>query len=82
MPRADGQPEAVSGNLHAPGLPAVFDAPGDRPRCPCHSTSFSPTGQLLAHQLPVAPTPLPQLQVREVNGTIEVLGPVEPTKPA
>jgi cytochrome b6-f complex iron-sulfur subunit len=57
----------------------VFDAPGDRPRCPCHSTSFSPTGQLLAHQLPVAPTPL---QVREVNGTIEVLGPVEPPKPA
>ena len=70
------------GNLHAPGLPAVFDAPGDRLRCPCHSTSFSPTGQLLAHQLPVAPTPLPQLQAREVNGTIEVLGPVEPTKPA
>jgi hypothetical protein len=28
------------------------------------------------------PTPLPQLQVREDNGTIEVLGPVEPTKPA
>ena len=82
VPRADGQPEAVSGNLHAPGLPAVFDAPGDRLRCPCHSTSFSPTGQLLAHQLPVAPTPLPQLQVREVNGTIEVLGPVEPPKPA
>jgi cytochrome b6-f complex iron-sulfur subunit len=70
------------GNLHAPGLPAVFDAPGDRLRCPCHSASFSPTGQLLSHQLPVAPTPLPQLQAREVNGTIEVLGPVEPTKPA
>jgi hypothetical protein len=55
----------------------VFDAPGDRLRCPCQSTSFSPTGQLLSHQLPVAPTPLPQF-----NGTIEVLGPVEPTKPA
>jgi Rieske Fe-S protein len=56
----------------------VFDAPGDRLRCPCHSTSFSPTGQLLAHQLPVAPTPLPQLQVREVNGWAQSSRPSRP----
>ena len=80
--RVDGRPEAVSGICTHQGCRLWFDKPDDRLRCPCHSTSFSPTGQLLAHQLPVAPTPLPQLQVREVNGTIEVLGPVEPTKPA
>jgi Rieske Fe-S protein len=80
--RVDGRPEAVSGVCTHQGCRLWFDAPDDRLRCPCHSTSFSPTGQVLAHQLPVAPNPLPQLEVREVNGTIEVFAPPEPTKPA
>jgi hypothetical protein len=61
---------------------AIANDADDRLRCPCHSASFSPTGQVLAHQLPIAPTPLPQLEVREVNGAIEVFAPAEPTQPA
>jgi hypothetical protein len=29
--------------------------------------------------LPIAPKPLPQLQVREISGAIEVFAPTEPT---
>jgi Rieske Fe-S protein len=72
----------VSGVCTHQGCRLWFDKPDDRLRCPCHSTSFSPTGQVLAHQLPIAPRPLPQLLVRELNGAIEVFGPTEPTKPA
>jgi cytochrome b6-f complex iron-sulfur subunit len=79
--RVDGHPEAVSGICTHQGCRLWFDQPDDRLRCPCHSTSFSPTGQLLAHQLPVPPRPLPQFEVREVNGAIEVFAPTEPAKP-
>ncbi|MDT5093824.1 MAG: hypothetical protein QOH60_3187 [Mycobacterium sp.] len=73
--RVDGKPEAVSGVCTHQGCRLWFDAPDDRLRCPCHSTSFSPTGQVLTHQLPISPKPLPALQVREANGVIEVLAP-------
>src|SRR6516225_1457532 len=73
--RVNGKPEAVSGVCTHQGCRLWFDAPDDRLRCPCHSTSFAPTGQVLTHQLPIAPSPLPALQVREVNGVIEVLAP-------
>jgi Rieske Fe-S protein len=79
--RVDGRPEAVSGICTHQGCRLWFDARGEQLRCPCHFTSFSPTGQVLAYQLPVSPAPLPQLQVREVNGAIEVFAPTEPTKP-
>jgi cytochrome b6-f complex iron-sulfur subunit len=80
--RVDGRLEAVSGICTHQGCRLWFDKPADQLRCPCHSTSFSPSGQLLAHQLSIAPKPLPQLEVREVNGAIEVFAPTEPTKPA
>jgi len=73
--RVNGKPEAVSGVCTHQGCRLWFDAPDDRLRCPCHSTSFAPTGQVLTHQLPISPAPLPALQVREVNGVIEVLAP-------
>src|ERR1700722_10534178 len=40
--RVDGKPEAVSGVCTHQGCRLWFDAPDDRLRCPCHSTSFSP----------------------------------------
>jgi nitrite reductase/ring-hydroxylating ferredoxin subunit len=73
--RVNGKPEAVSGVCTHQGCRLWFDAPDDRLRCPCHSTSFAPTGQVLTHQLPISPKPLPALQVREANGVIEVLAP-------
>jgi nitrite reductase/ring-hydroxylating ferredoxin subunit len=78
--RVDGKPEAVSGVCTHQGCRLWFDGPDDRLRCPCHSTSFTVTGQVLTHQLPIAPKPLPALQVREVNGVIEVRAP-QPDQP-
>jgi cytochrome b6-f complex iron-sulfur subunit len=79
--RVDGKPEAVSGVCTHQGCRLWFDAPDDRLRCPCHSTSFAPTGQVLTHQLPIAPKPLPKLMVRELNGVIEVFAPMPPGEP-
>jgi Rieske Fe-S protein len=80
--RVDGKPEAVSGVCTHQGCRLWFDAPDDRLRCPCHSTSFAPTGQVLTHQLPITPKPLPALMVRERNGVIEVFAPLRPGEPA
>ncbi|MCW2513247.1 MAG: rieske (2Fe-2S) protein [Mycobacterium sp.] len=73
--RVDGRPEGISGICTHQGCKLWFDAPDDRLRCPCHSTSFSTEGQVLTHQLPISPRPLPKLEVREMNGDIEVFAP-------
>jgi Rieske Fe-S protein len=75
--RVDGRPQAVSGICTHQGCRLWFDQADDRLRCPCHSTSFSPTGQVLSHQLRSTPAPLPQLEARERNGAIEVFAPIE-----
>ena len=80
--RVDGKPQAVSGTCTHQGCRLWFDAPDDRLRCPCHSTSFAPGGEVLTHQLPIAPKPLPTLMVREVDGAIEVFAPAHPDQPA
>lgn len=80
--RVAGEVQAVSGVCTHQGCKLWFDAPGDTLRCPCHTTSFSPTGQVITHQLPIAPKPLPALMVREVNGGIEVFAPPRPERPA
>ena len=80
--RVNGQPEAVSGVCTHQGCRLWFDAPDDRLRCPCHSTSFAPAGQVLTHQLPIAPKPLPTLMVREQDGAIEVFVPAPRNEPA
>jgi cytochrome b6-f complex iron-sulfur subunit len=80
--RVDGKPEAVSGVCTHQGCRLWFDAPDDRLRCPCHSTSFSLAGQVLTHQLPITPKPLPTLMARERGGVIEVFVPPRPNEPA
>jgi cytochrome b6-f complex iron-sulfur subunit len=80
--RVDGKPEAVSGVCTHQGCRLWFDAPDDRLRCPCHTTSFTPAGQVLTHQLPITPKPLPTLMVREQDGAIEVFVPAPPSNPA
>lgn len=80
--RVAGEVQAVSGVCTHQGCKLWFDAPDDTLRCPCHTTSFSPTGQVITHQLPIAPKPLPALMVREVNGGIEVFAPARPERPA
>jgi cytochrome b6-f complex iron-sulfur subunit len=76
--RVDGHLEAVSGVCTHQGCKLWFDKSDDRLNCPCHTTSFAPDGQLLTHQLPIAPKPLPKLQVREVDGVVQVYGPSPP----
>ncbi|CAN5639054.1 Rieske (2Fe-2S) protein [soil metagenome] len=80
--RVDGQPQAVSGVCTHQGCKLWFDKPDERLRCPCHSTSFSPEGQVLTHQLSISPAPLPKLDVREADGVIQVFAPAEPSEPA
>lgn len=70
--RRNGELKAVSGVCTHQGCRLWFDGPADRLRCPCHSTSFAITGELVTHQLPVAPSPLPHFHVRESNGVVEV----------
>jgi Rieske Fe-S protein len=79
---AGGRVEAVSGVCTHQGCKLWFDDSADSLRCPCHVTSFSPAGQVLTHQLPIAPKPLPHFDVREHDGIIEVLAPAPPAQPA
>jgi cytochrome b6-f complex iron-sulfur subunit len=78
--RVDGRAEGISGICTHQGCRLWFDGPDDRLRCPCHSTSFSKEGQVLTHQLPISPKPLPKLEVREMNGGIEVFAPPSSTE--
>jgi Rieske Fe-S protein len=78
--RVDGQVQAVSGVCTHQGCRLWLDQAAAQLRCPCHVTSFSPAGQVLTHQLPIAPKPLPHFEVREHVGVIEVLAP--PAQPA
>ena len=73
--RVGGQLDAVSGVCTHQGCKLWFDQSDDRLRCPCHSTSFSPAGLVIAHALPIAPKPLPHFDVRERDGVVEVLAP-------
>jgi cytochrome b6-f complex iron-sulfur subunit len=77
--RVDGRLEAISGICTHQGCRLWLDAPANRLRCPCHTTSFSLAGRPITHQLPIAPPPLPRLQVREIDGVIEIFAPTEPT---
>ena len=75
---------AAADTAHKPDQRTVFEGVhytvgNIRARCNGVPTTVV---RLLAHQLPIAPKPLPQLEVREINGAIEVLAPAEPAKPA
>lgn len=80
--RVDGRAEAISGVCTHQGCRLWFDKPDDTLRCPCHTTSFTPTGQVVTHQLPIAPKPLPRLEAREMNGAIEIFAPGAPARPS
>jgi len=77
--RSGGQLGAVSGVCTHLGCRLALDAAARRLDCPCHNASFALGGQLLRHQLPAAPPPLPHLQVREVDGTVQIFAPPGPT---
>jgi nitrite reductase/ring-hydroxylating ferredoxin subunit len=70
-----GTLRAVSGVCTHQGCLLQANQPARRLDCPCHQTAFSFSGDLLFAQLPTPPGPLPQLQVREQNGQVQVLLP-------
>jgi len=73
--RSGGALRAVSGACTHLGCRLALDAPARRLNCPCHNASFALTGDVVTHQLKIAPAPLPHLPVREVGGTVEVFAP-------
>lgn len=77
--RVAGRVEALSGVCTHQGCRLWFEKRDDSLHCPCHATSFTASGQVLTHQLPIAPKPLPRLEVREADGCIEVFAPAQPS---
>jgi cytochrome b6-f complex iron-sulfur subunit len=72
--RADGAVRAVSGSCTHQGCRLRLDAARNLD-CPCHTTVFAASGELITHQLPIAPPPLPQFATREVGGAVQVYAP-------
>lgn len=70
-----GAPVAVSGVCTHLGCLLRVNAPAGRLDCPCHQTAFSYDGRVISYELPAKPPPLPRIQARRQNGTIEVLVP-------
>ena len=72
--RVDGVVRAVSGSCTHQGCRLALDAARNLD-CPCHTTVFALSGELIRHQLPVAPRPLPTFATREVDGAVQVYAP-------
>jgi cytochrome b6-f complex iron-sulfur subunit len=76
--RTGGALRAVSGVCTHLGCRLVLDAPTRQLNCPCHRTSFAINGELLRYQLRVPPPALPQLEVRETDGAVQIFAPPGP----
>jgi nitrite reductase/ring-hydroxylating ferredoxin subunit len=73
--RQGGAVEAVSAMCTHLGCRLALNAPARRLDCPCHNTSFALDGELIRHQLPSPPPPLPKFHVRESEGAVQVFAP-------
>ena len=74
--RADGIVQRGVGLVHPPGLPARLDAAARNLDCPCHTTVFALTGELVT---PPAARRTPhrcrRFATREVDGAVQVFAP-------
>jgi cytochrome b6-f complex iron-sulfur subunit len=68
----NGKLSAVSGVCTHQGCLLRLNEAAARLDCPCHRASFSLQGDVLQQQFRQPLPPLPQIQVRENNGQIEV----------
>jgi Rieske Fe-S protein len=73
--RTDGQLRAVSGICTHQGCRLALDTHPARLACPCHGATFTLDGVVLSHRFPVPLAALPQVQVREADGSIQVYAP-------
>ncbi|CAO5146575.1 putative iron sulphur protein (Secreted protein) [Frankia sp. AiPs1] len=76
--RSGGQVRAVSGVCTHQGCQLALDAAASRLNCPCHRTSFSLSGEVVHSQLRTPPRTLPDIQVRELSGVVQVYSPPRP----
>lgn len=75
----NGEPEAVSGVCTHQGCLLKYNEADRRLDCPCHRAAFSLTGELLFHQLPTPPSPLPRLALRDEDGHVQIYLPPSST---
>jgi Rieske Fe-S protein len=75
MRRTNGTVAAVSGACTHLGCQLNLAASRKQLNCPCHGASFGVNGTVLNHRLPIALPPLPEFQVREQDGVVQVLAP-------
>ncbi|HEV3358085.1 MAG TPA: Rieske (2Fe-2S) protein [Pseudonocardiaceae bacterium] len=75
--RANGKVAAVSGACTHLGCQLNLAPSRTQLNCPCHGASFAVTGAVLNHRLPITLPPLPEFEVREIDGVIQVLAPKE-----
>jgi nitrite reductase/ring-hydroxylating ferredoxin subunit len=68
----NGEPEALSGVCTHQGCLLKYNEADRRLDCPCHRAAFSLTGELLFHQLPTPPPPLPRLALRNEDGHVQI----------
>jgi nitrite reductase/ring-hydroxylating ferredoxin subunit len=68
----NGKLSAISGVCTHQGCLLRLNEAAARLDCPCHRASFSLQGDVLQQQFKQTLPPLPQIQVRESNGQIEV----------
>ncbi len=73
--RTNDRVRAVSGICTHLGCRLDLDAPARTLNCPCHGATFSVTGAVVAHRLRVPLRPLPRIEAREIDGTIQVFAP-------
>jgi nitrite reductase/ring-hydroxylating ferredoxin subunit len=73
--RSNGQLRAVSGVCTHQGCRLALAAPPTRLVCPCHGATFALDGVVLSHKFPIPLPALPQIQVREANGAVQVYAP-------
>lgn len=73
--RADGQLRAVSGICTHQGCRLALAADAAKLVCPCHGATFGLDGAVLNHLFPGPLAALPQLEVREIGGTVQVSAP-------
>jgi cytochrome b6-f complex iron-sulfur subunit len=66
------EPKAVSGVCTHQGCLLKYNEADRRLDCPCHRAAFSLTGELLFHQLPTPPPPLPRLALRNEDGHVQI----------
>lgn len=73
--RSGGRVRAVSGVCTHQGCHLALDPAVRRLNCPCHRTVFAMTGDVFRSQLRPSPPKLPELEVREADGLVQVYAP-------